>query len=139
LIYTTFSSQPFTYWNPYPFPQHKHLAYHHPCQTWCHPGPLSRTGSHNHWNKWSKYTTTEGPLHDALNQRWNGDKLVTAHCRKTFFTSYGQPCGIAQMVLGQITGWVVARGRDELGPYAWQGILLDGTQKLLMITAHCFP
>jgi hypothetical protein len=88
---------------------------------------------------WSKYTTTEGPLRDALNRRWNGNKLVTSHCRETFFTSHHQPGGIAQIVLRQITGRVVARGRDELGRYAWQEILLDGTQKLLMITAYRVP
>jgi hypothetical protein len=43
------------------------------------------------------------------------------------------------MVLRQLTGWVVARGWDELGRYAWQAILLDGTQKLLMITAYRVP
>jgi hypothetical protein len=85
---------------------------------------------------WKKYDKTEGPLREALARRWPGTKLGTAHCYKPFFSSHHQPGGVSQMVLGKITGRVVARGRDDLGRYTWQETLLDGTQNLIIITAY---
>jgi hypothetical protein len=43
---------------------------------------------------------------------------------------------VAQIVLRQLTGRVTSHGKDALGRYAWQEILLDGTHKLIVITAY---
>jgi hypothetical protein len=65
--------------------------------------------------------------------------LITSHCRDTTFSSHHQPGGVAQLVIRKMTGRVLARGRDKLGRYAWQEILLDGTRNLLVITAYRVP
>ena len=40
------------------------------------------------------------------------------------------------MVLRQLTGRVTKHGKDKLGRYAWQEILLNGNRTLLVITAY---
>jgi hypothetical protein len=49
-----------------------------------------------------------------------------AHCPDTSFRSPNQPGGVAQIILMKITSRVTKHGRDPLGRYAWQGIVLDG-------------
>jgi hypothetical protein len=88
---------------------------------------------------WSKYNKTEGPLREISHRRWPGNKLVTAHCRDPSFSSHHQPGGVAQMVVRKITGRVLARGRNELGRYAWQEILLDGTWHSQPVGHYCLP
>ena len=65
-----------------------------------------------------------------------GVKTVTAHCKDPVFTSPHQPGGVAQFVLHKITGRVVDHGRDDLGHYAWQQIILDGNHHLVIITTY---
>jgi hypothetical protein len=40
------------------------------------------------------------------------------------------------MILRQLTARVKSHGKDELGRYAWQEILLDGERTLLVVTAY---
>ena len=76
---------------------------------------------------WSIYNKTEGPLQTIINRRWPGAKTVMVHCKDLILTTPYQPGGIAQFVLQQLTGCINEHGRDCLGWYAWQSILLDGS------------
>ena len=40
------------------------------------------------------------------------------------------------MILRKLTGRVSSHGRDELGRYTWQEVLLNGARKLIIITAY---
>ena len=85
---------------------------------------------------WTVYDKTEGRLRDVTQRRWPGAKIVTSHSKDDAFKGPHQPGGVAQMVLCKLTGRGIAHGKDELGRYAWQEILLDGTHNLLVITAY---
>ena len=85
---------------------------------------------------WTIFEKTEGPLRKVTQQRWPGARIVTAHSRDKAFHGPHQPGGVAQIVLRQLTGRVTSHGKDALGRYAWQEILLDGTHKLIVITAY---
>ena len=88
---------------------------------------------------WSLYDRTDGPTREVIKRRWTGAKIVTAHCKEKVFTGPHQPGGIAQMTLKKITGRVVSHGKDTLGRYAWQEILLNGERTLIVITAYRIP
>jgi hypothetical protein len=76
------------------------------------------------------------PVRDVITRRWPGAKLVTAHCPDPVFKGPHQPGGVAQITLKKITGRVLTRGKDPLGSFTWQQILLDGTRTLYVITAY---
>ena len=61
---------------------------------------------------------------------------MTAHCKDDVFTSLHQPGGVAQLLLNKLTGCIINHGHDDLGRYAWQIIILDGTHNLVLITAY---
>jgi hypothetical protein len=83
------------------------------------------------------YDQTEGPVRDITTQhRWPGTKITTAHCKDLVFNGLHQPGGVAQVVLTKITGQVTAHGKDMLGSFMWQQIILDGTRKLYIITSY---
>ena len=63
-------------------------------------------------------------------------KIVTAHCKDSIFQTLHQPGGVAQFVLRQVTGRVIDHSKDTLGWYAWQTILLDGSQNLTIMMAY---
>jgi hypothetical protein len=88
---------------------------------------------------WSLYDRTDGPTREVIKRRWTGAKIVTAHCKEKVFTGPHQPGGITQMTLKKITGRVVSHGKDTLGRYAWQEILLNGERTLIVITAYRIP
>ena len=86
---------------------------------------------------WSLYDKTEGPPCDTVNQRWPGTKVSTAHCEDNdVFCGPHQPGGVAQMILCKLTGRVSSHGRDDLGCYTWQEVLLNGEHKLIIIRAY---
>ena len=62
--------------------------------------------------------------------------MVTAHCKDPVFTSPHQPGSVAQFVLQQLTGCIIDHGHDDLGQYAWQTLLIDGSCNLVVITAY---
>ena len=88
---------------------------------------------------WTIFDKTEGPLRDTIQRRWPGAKLVTAHSKESTFTGPHQPGGVAQMTLKKLTGRVVSHGKDTLGRYAWQEILLNGQRNLIILTAYRIP
>jgi hypothetical protein len=85
---------------------------------------------------WSKHDETTGRVKQCIERRWSGSKLVTAQCKDKSFRGPNQPGGIAQMVLRQLTARVTKHGKDPLGRFAWQEILLDGARTLLIVTAY---
>jgi hypothetical protein len=85
---------------------------------------------------WSKYDETTGRVKQCTERRWPGSKLVTAHCPDKSFRGPNQPGGVAQMILMKITARVTKHGKDPLGRFAWQEILLDGDRTLLIVTAY---
>jgi hypothetical protein len=85
---------------------------------------------------WLHYDSTTGHVKQCIDRHWPGSKLVTAHCPDPSFRDSSQPGGVAQMVLRQLTARVKAHGKDELGRYAWQEILLDGERTLIVVTAY---
>ena len=58
------------------------------------------------------------------------------HCKDSIFQTPHQPGGVTQFVLQQLTGRVIDHGKDKLGQYAWQTILLDGSCILIIMTAY---
>ena len=85
---------------------------------------------------WSLYDKTEAPLRTIVNHRWPGAKIATAHCKDEIFQTPYQPGGVAQFVLRQLTGRVTDHGRDKLGRFTWQTILLDGNRNLIILMAY---
>ena len=85
---------------------------------------------------WALYDKTEALLRTIVNQRWPGVKIATAHCKDGIFQSPYQPGGITQLILRQLTGRVIDHGKDKLGCYAWQTILLDSTRNLIIMMAY---
>jgi hypothetical protein len=85
---------------------------------------------------WTLYDRTEGPVHDVITHQWPGTKIVTAHYPDPVFKGPHQPGRVAQITLKKITGRVLTRGKDPLGSFTWQQILLDGTRMLNVITAY---
>ena len=85
---------------------------------------------------WTIYDKTEGPLRTLVTHQWPGAKIVTAHCKDDVFQTLHQPGGVAQLLLNKLTGRVIDHGRDDLGRYAWQTILLDGKCNLVIITTY---
>jgi hypothetical protein len=85
---------------------------------------------------WSKYDPTVGRIKQCIEQRWPGSKLATAHCTDDAFKSPYLPGRVAQMILQKLTARVVKHGKDPLGRYVWQEILLDGERTLIIVTAY---
>ena len=85
---------------------------------------------------WTLYDPTVGRLKQCIERRWTRSKLVTAHCPEPSFKTPAQPGGVAQMILRQLTARVKSHGKDPIGRFAWQEILLDGKRTLIIITAY---